>query len=1405
MLRSPGSLAKALALQPGDQPLRPYSFHEKWQWGSLPSYDSPKGRGGLGPNSDDEGSDHDTYPKLYRQPAPSPSIAAQKPGTNLAGCWWRWASRQGRLVGNWLVAWWAATISQLAVSGAKGRFLRCILIYAITYALCLTPAIANWIGNWTYLTVYITLFISTAPTVGAHLALVGRGFLGVVSGALVSLLAKYSAHELDQRWGRDSPIEGYILLGVWSFVALYVACYFRGKSELNYVPTFLFSNVIIHCLTQDVNQYVEPIPAVWAMVKPMLLGTTITLVLGLILFPTTAMAKLERVNLTALCQILNVLDLTTKSFLLDEDANTLTVQDLEGHIAKVRQTTAGLQTAVTEAQLEMSYSYHRPADFTEIPGVIHKVVRHMGSMVLSVKNEKALLANGSAKNLSLAKLPTTDLPTFSSALPTNLDESLTPNLSPAKSVSQGSSSHSQPETNQFLQVLESLRPTILELACLCELALDQCASELISNCAALQHPTTLHQALQALPQQLLINSQSLLVKKYAATRANRPSRSWKNWLRGWACWAPTSPHASDSPTTKAPSNLFAGHQQPQSKASNLLEQSTPKDSIDFERTLTLTQLFHEQPPAPNGPDNSHIPSDHSPALRRHFHPVNESTTGPNFDSTDLDGFLKQIYQALDRFDRLDTMSLPRLCRQISRVPSFESLSSINESLYPGVNPNGELDATYLRALRPLDDDEHTCGEPFMAFFFLFSLRETVLLLAKLLAQTRALKEQQSSRRRLWLGFASFFWRSIAAKFFQQRQHAKCQSATGSNVTPRHSNASDLWSKPACSGFKDHPSDLCLDTLDHPSSVWTRGLWYAQRARQSVRCWIRRQLLKVERWYKSPQSRYAVRLSLTLVLLCVPAWHPATIAVYQDNKLLWVPLTVCVVSNPTVGQTMVRSIYRITGTLLASIYIFACWYITGGNPYAVFVCNIILTFPCFYIMLFTDYRSVGLIAIIVSLVISFLASPEATAVHTADALLGKRLWTTLLGIAIAGVLSFWWWPVVARVDLRKRSASLVDTLGNLYGLLVAKLAVPPTMNPDNHFFQSDSCRSWPLTTAYPSPDNVKSPRVSESHQSQSPLDPLPVLHARGLNQHITFGMQRAQAILLQCNSLLRDAQVEPSWQGSFPHALYAQILAKLQNVMSRLVTMEIATNYLSPQLHAIIIDPFNHYGRKDMVASLMLNFRTLADSLRSGVPLPPYLPSCQAAHARLFSHVQAVLVQEQDPEYFDHGTSALASSHYTDSAPHSGAPSISELLDSSACASPEPLAMNSLDNKDTLSEFLASTKSCTPSIHAKMSANRPFKRFYAKYVQPRKKKIKSLRRSISRSIPRTSRSRRNFKSIHYLPEVFSSKAGYMLGTFYWMAYSVAMRWVIEELDEVVDLLRQVVGENGLQEYLDPFVD
>ncbi|KAJ1981671.1 hypothetical protein H4R35_000621 [Dimargaris xerosporica] len=1211
-------------------------------------------------------------------------------------------------------------------------------------------------------------------------------------------MAECTAHELDKLWDRDSPVEGYIILGLWSFVSLYVACYFRGKSDRNYVPAFLFSNVVIHCLTQDVNQYVEPIPAVWAMAKPMLLGVTLTLILGLILFPTTAMAKVERVNLNALCQILNVLDLTTKSFLLDQSTNNLAVKDLEGHIATVRKTAATLQMAVTEAQLEMSYSHHRPADFAEIPGVIHKVVQHMGSMVLSVKNEKSLLTNSSAKHMSFAKLPTTDQFSYLPVLSPRLDTTLIPSQSLLSSASKGNPSHRHLENCQFLQVLESLRPTILELAYLCELALDQCAFELITSCVTLQNPSTLYHALRSLPQQLLINSQSLLVNKHAATHTKRSTRSWINRLRGWIHCASSSPNAGDPQAPMTLSNPFAGNQQPLPRAPNSHGQSTTDDSMDLERTLTLTQLFHKSPTPSDDSSESLNSGKHSPAPCHHFRPTSKSATGSNLALSNLDEFLTRVYQALDRFDRLDTMSMLRSYHQANQLSSFESLPSINESASTDFSPAGELDSTYLHSMYPADD-----GEPFMIFFFLFSLRETVLLLVKLLTLMRIFKERQSARRRLWLGFVSHFWRSMTTKAFYQRPCSKSQPVTDPNINYWHANTSTLWPTPAGSSSSNHSSGPCLDTLYPPLGVWARWSSCVQWSRRHVGYWIRHQLRHVQRWYQSPQSRYAVRLSLTLVLLCVPAWHPATIATYQVHKLSWVPLTVCVVSNPTVGQTMMRSIYRITGTLLASVYVIACWYLTGGNVYAIFVCNILWALPCFYVMLFTKYRSVGLIAIIVSLVIPFLASPKASAVHTADALLGKRVWTTLLGITIAGVLSYWWWPQVARVGLRKRVASLVDTLGNLYGLLVAKLAVPPTMNPENHFFRSDPPHALPLTPSFHPTDTPTTFQASGSNQSS--LEPFPVIRARHLNQQIAVGMQRAQAMLLQCSGLLDDAQVELSLQGPFPHSLYAQILTKLQNVMSRLVTMEIATNYLSPQLHATIIDPFHQYGRKDLVASLMLNFRTLADSLQNGVPLPPYLPSCQAAHSRLFSHVQAALVQEPDPKHCHHSSLVLDSSQCMGNAPHSDAPFYCESCSPTLWASPASSASNLLDHGETQTECLASPKNHSPCMHTLIPSNRSLKRFYTKYVQPRKKKIKSQRQSISLSGRHANRSQCSFKSVPSLPKVFSSKAGHMLGTFYWMAYSVAMRWVIEELDEVVDLLRQIVGENGLQAYLDPFVD
>ncbi|KAJ1911533.1 hypothetical protein IWQ60_010090 [Tieghemiomyces parasiticus] len=576
------------------------------------------------------------------------------------------------------------------------------------------------------------------------------------------------------------------------------------------------------------------------------------------------------------------------------------------------------------------------------------------------------------------------------------------------------------------------------------------------------------------------------------------------------------------------------------------------------------------------------------------------------------------------------------------------------------------------------------------------------------------------------------------------------------------------------------------TLPMAQTRWRRFLY---------RLWL------LSRWLKSYKVLYSFKLAVAITMICLPAYFDSSLTFYSTQRMSWMAITTTIVLSPTIGRTLVMSIYRVVGVVYASICCLIGWYMTQQNAYGLFFVGMVTSIPGFYIVIFTPHKSVGYLAVIIFVITIYSLYTKISVDDTILTLVYKRLWTSVAGLLIALLVNIWLWPRIARVELRRFTAFGLDQLGTIFSKLVARLVIHPLLNPENNFFKlylehlqdpeaDDDNHLLPAPAAgslrAPSANNLRResnddyaasrhhlavlgtstvdlddfenptasihrtqtrhhylsqpspsrPRMSSSLAYEAMLrnasdtvrsgdNPLRVIHtARAdlsaaappagaipeatpqatrpasiadisfhpshdddiaeaprpggsstsyqqdndgegggnnfmshilpsaiardnrypfasfpppasvlkahakLNDGLNKSIRKMQDLLVRSRVMLQEAQLEPRFRGPFPFPAYTEILDRLQNILDRVISMSVSTNYISPRVHNAIITPFNHHGRRDMTAAILMNFYALAGALRSKTPLPPYLPSARAARLRLINQIRRHLKAHQ---------------------------------------------------------------------------------------------------------------------------------------------------------------------------------
>ncbi|CAG8457794.1 15366_t:CDS:2 [Racocetra fulgida] len=303
------------------------------------------------------------------------------------------------------------------------------------------------------------------------------------------------------------------------------------------------------------------------------------------------------------------------------------------------------------------------------------------------------------------------------------------------------------------------------------------------------------------------------------------------------------------------------------------------------------------------------------------------------------------------------------------------------------------------------------------------------------------------------------------------------------------------------------------------------------------------------WFRQFEVKYAVKAAVSAAILASPAFIESTRGIYARFRGEWVCITMMVVMVPTVGGTNLMGVYRILGTLLGC---FLAWIIDlqfSEDPYNI-----------------RNSKSTE---------ISEIALYRFIAVGT--------------GVVWGVLVTSYWWPYEARVELRKGLSQLFVNMGWLYKKLVAIYSVPSEVQDESN----------------------------PNHVSVMIKNRLSISTKEFMEMELFL-----QISLLRLHSLLEQTPNEPRMKGPFPVSTYRQILIGCQNILDKLLSMRIAVT--KEEWYSIVRKDFIvpiAEERRELVGNVLLYFYVLAAALRLKTPLPPYLPPAERARRQLLKKIR----------------------------------------------------------------------------------------------------------------------------------------------------------------------------------------
>ncbi|GJJ77572.1 hypothetical protein EMPS_09931 [Entomortierella parvispora] len=271
------------------------------------------------------------------------------------------------------------------------RHIKFLVALYIASVMALVPQIGTLLGPSPYLANVAVVFMHPARTVGSQLEVTIFSVLGGLLAAVWIIPCQVAVAAFNRRYLAGGNNSAWAINAAWFFLGVWIMTTFKARyAKLNctfiiYTIGGIFALTTSHTILQfEFNDF-------WYLMGPLMLGVAICLVVSVLVWPETASEGLGRALNESLDTSRALLNLSTRSFLLNHKTIALPKSAIDKAQAEVRTAQKKLFSAYREARYEVTYSLNNPADYKEVRVILSALMRHLGSMSLVVQNERLLM------------------------------------------------------------------------------------------------------------------------------------------------------------------------------------------------------------------------------------------------------------------------------------------------------------------------------------------------------------------------------------------------------------------------------------------------------------------------------------------------------------------------------------------------------------------------------------------------------------------------------------------------------------------------------------------------------------------------------------------------------------------------------------------------------------------------------------------------------------------------------------------------------------------------------------------------------------------------------------------------------------------------------------------------------
>lgn len=330
------------------------------------------------------------------------------------------------------------------------------------------------------------------------------------------------------------------------------------------------------------------------------------------------------------------------------------------------------------------------------------------------------------------------------------------------------------------------------------------------------------------------------------------------------------------------------------------------------------------------------------------------------------------------------------------------------------------------------------------------------------------------------------------------------------------------------------------------------------------------------FFRRTDVQFGFRVGVGAFCISIFAFLPQTKTVFVNWRLEWTLVIYCIMMSKSLGGTTMTVKWRLLGTFLGSFTAYVMWQLTDGNGIALAATGFLLSIPCFYIIIYWKKNNAYGRFILLTYNLTALYSYGMVQKDSEDGneggdspIVGEiafhRFVSVSLGICWAMFIATFFLPNSARARLKS-------------GLTVLWLRLGVIWNSD------------PM-------DYHETPRGGR---------------LVGLKDY-----KGTRGLLLECQTLLKQAPVEFRLKGSFPKATYEELLGSTSTIMDAYLNLQLMLEvdpYLTPNEKYVL--EYIASEREELEQRIFLIFYMVASALALGFPLPTKPASTEHAKDRM---------------------------------------------------------------------------------------------------------------------------------------------------------------------------------------------